>query len=49
MTGIVRRLEADGLVRRTPEPDDARASRIALTRAGAEELGAVRSARAAAP
>ena len=48
MTGIVRRLEADGLVRRTPDPDDARASSIALTRAGAEELAAVRSARAAA-
>jgi len=46
MTGIVRRLEADGLVHRTPDPDDARASRLALTRAGAEELAAVRGARA---
>jgi len=48
MTGIVRRLEADGLVARTPDPDDARASRLALTRAGAKELAAVRGARAGA-
>ena len=48
MTGIVRRLEVDGLVARTPDPDDARAARIALTPAGHEELGAVRAARASA-
>ena len=47
MTGIVRRLEADGLVRRSPDPDDARAVRVTLTDAGGEELAAVRSARAA--
>jgi DNA-binding MarR family transcriptional regulator len=47
MTGIVRRLEQDGLVARTPDPRDARASRIALTDAGRDELAAVRSARAA--
>jgi DNA-binding MarR family transcriptional regulator len=47
MTGIVRRLEQDGLVQRTPDPLDARAARIALTDAGRAELAAVRSARAA--
>jgi DNA-binding MarR family transcriptional regulator len=46
MTGIVRRLEQDGLVQRTADPLDARAARIALTDAGRAELGAVRSARA---
>jgi DNA-binding MarR family transcriptional regulator len=47
MTGIVRRLEQDGLVQRTPDPLDARAARIALTDAGQAELAAVRSTRAA--
>jgi DNA-binding MarR family transcriptional regulator len=47
MTGIVRRLEQDGLVVRTPDPLDARASRIALTDAGRDELATVRAARAA--
>jgi DNA-binding MarR family transcriptional regulator len=47
MTGIVRRLEQDGLVARTPDPLDARAARIALTDAGRDELASVRSARAA--
>jgi DNA-binding MarR family transcriptional regulator len=47
MTGIVRRLEHDGLVQRTPDPLDARAARIALTDAGQAELAAVRSTRAA--
>jgi DNA-binding MarR family transcriptional regulator len=47
MTGIVRRLEQDGLVQRTPDPLDARAARIALTEAGQAELAAVRSTRAA--
>ena len=32
MTMLVRRLERDGLVERRPDPDDARASRIYLTR-----------------
>jgi DNA-binding MarR family transcriptional regulator len=47
MTGIVRRLEQDGLVRRTADPHDARAVRVALTDAGRDELAAVRSQRAA--
>jgi DNA-binding MarR family transcriptional regulator len=47
MTVLVRRLEQDGLVRRTPDPDDARAVRVALTDAGRDELAAVRSRRAA--
>jgi DNA-binding MarR family transcriptional regulator len=47
MTGIVRRLEHDGLVLRTADPADARAVRVALTDAGRDELAAVRSARAA--
>ncbi len=47
MTGIVRRLEQDGFVARTPDPLDARAARIALTDAGRAELGSVRAARAA--
>src|SRR5215470_13373714 len=47
MTGIVRRLEQDGLVARTPDPLDARAARIGLTDAGRAELAAVRGARAA--
>lgn len=47
MTGIVRRLEQDGLVRRTPDPSDARAVRVALTDAGRDELAAVRAKRAA--
>ncbi|WP_211348831.1 MarR family winged helix-turn-helix transcriptional regulator [Nocardioides litoris] len=33
---IVRRLEADGLVRRTPDPSDRRATLIALTEEGEE-------------
>jgi DNA-binding MarR family transcriptional regulator len=47
MTGIVRRLEQDGLVRRTPDAADARAVRVALTDAGRAELAAVRAKRAA--
>jgi DNA-binding MarR family transcriptional regulator len=47
MTGIVRRLEQDGFVTRTPDPLDARAARIALSDAGRDELAAVRAARAA--
>jgi DNA-binding MarR family transcriptional regulator len=48
MTGLVRRLEDEGLVARTPDPQDARAVRIALTDAGRAELAGVRAARAAA-
>jgi DNA-binding MarR family transcriptional regulator len=47
MTVLVRRLEQDGLVARTPDPLDARAVRVALTDAGRAELAAVRSSRAA--
>lgn len=47
-TGHVRTLERSGLVRREPDPDDARAARIALTPAGAAELHAVRVARSTA-
>jgi DNA-binding MarR family transcriptional regulator len=47
MTVLVRGLEQDGLVGRTPDPDDARATRIAITEAGRVELAQVRAARAA--
>jgi DNA-binding MarR family transcriptional regulator len=47
MTGIVRRLEQDGLVLRTTDPADARAVRVALTDKGHDELAAVRAKRAA--
>jgi DNA-binding MarR family transcriptional regulator len=46
MTTLVARLEARGLVRREPDPDDRRAVRVAITDAGAEQLAAVRAARA---
>jgi DNA-binding MarR family transcriptional regulator len=47
MTGIVSRLEVDGLVERTRDAEDARAVRVAITDAGREELAAVRNSRAA--
>ena len=47
MTVLVRRLEQDGLVARTPDPLDARAVQVAVTDAGREELAAVRATRAA--
>jgi DNA-binding MarR family transcriptional regulator len=47
MTGIVSRLEVDGLVARTRDVADARAVQVAITDAGREELAAVRSSRAA--
>jgi DNA-binding MarR family transcriptional regulator len=46
MTVLVRRLEQDGLVARSVDPEDARAVRVALTDAGRAELEAVREARA---
>ena len=36
MTKILKRLEEGGRVRRTPDPDDGRGSRVSLTRAGLE-------------
>jgi DNA-binding MarR family transcriptional regulator len=47
MTGLVHRLEGDGLVERTSDVFDARVARIALTDAGRKELTDVRNARAA--
>ena len=46
MTALVGRLEARGLVRREGDPADRRAVRVAVTDAGAEQLAAVRAARA---
>jgi len=46
MTVLVRRLEEDGLVERTPDPADARSSRIAITEHGRAELTSVRRDRA---
>lgn len=47
MTGIVGRLADEGLVERLPDPDDARALRVALTDAGRAALAHAREARAA--
>jgi DNA-binding MarR family transcriptional regulator len=44
MTGLVQRLETAGLVRRTSDPDDRRASLIAVTDAGRQALDARRRA-----
>jgi DNA-binding MarR family transcriptional regulator len=48
MTVQVQRLEADGLVTRTPDPADARASLVGLTTDGAAALARLRRARGAA-
>jgi DNA-binding MarR family transcriptional regulator len=48
VTTLVARLERDGLVRREPDPADARAVRVHLTEEGRERLLAMRSKRAAA-
>jgi len=46
MTTQVRRLESAGLVARTPDPDDARAVRIHITKTGSDMLAQVRADRA---
>src|SRR4051812_28450339 len=46
MTVLVRRLESDGLVRKTRDAADARAVRVEITDAGRAELAEVRAARA---
>ena len=46
MTSLLQRLEADGHVCRTPDPDDGRASRIALTETGRAVLAERRADRA---
>jgi DNA-binding MarR family transcriptional regulator len=46
MTTQVHRLEAQGLVSRAPDPDDARAARISLTARGRHTLAEIRQARA---
>jgi DNA-binding MarR family transcriptional regulator len=46
MTALVGRLEARELVRREADPADRRAVRVAITEAGAQQLAAVRMARA---
>jgi DNA-binding PadR family transcriptional regulator len=46
MTGQVRRLEENGWARREPDPQDARASLITITPAGAEVLATARRSRA---
>jgi DNA-binding MarR family transcriptional regulator len=48
MTAQVQRLEADGLVTRTPDPADARATLVGLTADGAAALARLRRARGAA-
>jgi DNA-binding MarR family transcriptional regulator len=48
MTAQVQRLEADGLVTRTPDPADARATLVGLTADGAAVLARLRRARGAA-
>lgn len=46
VTTQVQRMETAGWVRRDADPDDARATLVTLTRAGAHALGDVRAARA---
>src|SRR4051812_11967987 len=47
VTTLVARLERDGLVRRAPDPADARAVRVHLTGEGGERLARMRANRAA--
>ena len=48
MTTLVNRLETDGLVTRTTDPADARASLVTLTTAGADRLTGIRRSRGTA-
>ncbi|MBD5830155.1 MarR family transcriptional regulator [Janibacter melonis] len=48
MTTAVQRLEGLGLVARTPDPADARATLVTLTAAGAERIAGIRRSRGAA-
>ena len=48
VTGQVDRLEASGLVRRDPDPRDARASLVTVTSQGVDALSRMRAARAGA-
>ena len=43
VTGLVDHLERDGLVERTPHPDDRRSVRVALSPAGSAKLDAIRA------
>ena len=45
MTALVDRMERQGWVRRMPDPDDRRAVRVEITRAGQEALAEVQSVR----
>lgn len=47
VTEVIDALEERGLVRRTPDPDDRRASLISLTEGGLDITAAIRAARAA--
>jgi DNA-binding MarR family transcriptional regulator len=47
MTMLITRLERDGLVTRSPDPDDARAVLAGITEEGRERLSRMRAARAA--
>jgi DNA-binding MarR family transcriptional regulator len=47
MTRLVRDMERCGLIRRSPDPDDGRGVRIALTAAAAAQFDAVRAAKIA--
>lgn len=48
MTSQIQRAESHGWLTRTPDPDDARASLIALSTRGERELAAARASRTAA-